>query len=412
MNTLVQSLLLRRTKTTKSAETGAEIVKLPPKEIKEHHISLSSEEKEVYDEVFSFSQVSLPSTVVILLLYTTQLFQQAMMTYMKKHQEKEDDKAYLAHMESGGRTSDYTFRPTEGNKLSGSRMAEESDGGGGDHFRPKLGPTGKDVKAHHLLVLLLRLRQICCHPGLIKSMIDTEARAAAGAIEDKELGADGVDDDLVSQLADMSLTSGASSKDQEIQSCLNLDNPVFKERRQSSKIAKVVEELTRIHERYEETGVMEKAVVVSQWTSMLEIIKSHVEKVGLRCTEINGKVPVKLRGDVVTAFNRKGAAPHVMLLSLAAGGVGLNLVGANHLFLLDMHWNPQLEQQACDRIYRVGQTREVTIHRFLCEDTVETRIQDLQRKKLDLAEGVLTGAKRTGANKLTMDDLKMLFNVQ
>ncbi len=76
----------------------------------------------------------------------------------------------------------------------------------------------------------------------------------------------------------------------------------------------------------------------------------HVERVGLRCAEINGKVPVKMRGDVVEAFNRKDRPPQVMLLSLAAGGVGLNLVGANHLFLLDMHWNPQLEQQACDRV--------------------------------------------------------------
>ncbi len=86
--------------------------------------------------------------------------------------------------------------------------------------------------------------------------------------------------------------------------------------------------------------------------SSQEIIKVHVERVGLRCAEINGKVPVKLRGDVVEAFNRKDRPPQVMLLSLAAGGVGLNLVGANHLFLLDMHWNPQLEQQACDRVSR------------------------------------------------------------
>ena len=124
-----------------------------------------------------------------------------------------------------------------------------------------------------------------------------------------------------------------------------------------------------------------------------------------------GKIPVKDRGDIVENFNRKTRGPQVMLLSLAAGGVGLNLVGANHLFLLDMHWNPQLEAQACDRIYRVGQTKDVVIHRFLCENTVETRIQDLQRKKLELAEGVLTGAKRSNANKLTFDDLKMLFNV-
>ena len=101
-----------------------------------------------------------------------------------------------------------------------------------------------------------------------------------------------------------------------------------------------------------------------------------------------------------------------MLLSLAAGGVGLNLTGANHLFLLDMHWNPQLEAQACDRIYRVGQTKEVVIHRFLCEETIETRILHLQQKKLELADSVLTGAKRSGANKLSFDDLKMLFNVE
>ena len=123
-----------------------------------------------------------------------------------------------------------------------------------------------------------------------------------------------------------------------------------------------------------------------------------------------GKIPVKERGDIVTSFNRTGRGPHVMLLSLAAGGVGLNLVGANHLFLLDLHWNPQMEAQACDRVYRVGQNREVTIHRFLCEDTVEARILDLQKKKLDLADGVLTGAKRS--NKLTFDDLKTLFELK
>merc|ERR1711893_106123 len=117
------------------------------------------------------------------------------------------------------------------------------------------------------------------------------------------------------------------------------------------------------------------------------------------------------RGGIVNDFNRVNAGAQVMLLSLAAGGVGLNLVGANHLFLLDMHWNPQLEAQACDRIYRVGQKREVKIHRFVVEGSVEERILQLQEKKLNLANDVLTGAKRTGANKLSFDDLKMLFQV-
>merc|ERR1719492_555004 len=145
---------------------------------------------------------------------------------------------------------------------------------------------------------------------------------------------------------------------------------------------------------------------------MLGIIKAHVSKIGMKCAEINGQVPVKQRGDIVEDFNKNPRGAQVMLLSLQAGGVGLNLVGANHLFLLDMHWNPQQEAQACDRVYRVGQKREVTIHRFLTEETVESRILQLQTKKLDLANNVLTGAKRTGGNKLTFDDLKMLFDLQ
>merc|ERR1712142_54575 len=167
----------------------------------------------------------------------------------------------------------------------------------------------------------------------------------------------------------------------------------------------------RLKKKKAEGEGTEKAVIVSQWTGMLNIVKAHLKNLGIKCAEINGQVAVKLRGDIVQDFNKNMNGPQVMLLSLGAGGVGLNLVGANHLFLLDMHWNPQLESQACDRIYRVGQIKEVTIHRFLCEGTVEVRIMDLQKKKLALADGILTGAKKSNANKLTMQDLKSLFEV-
>jgi transcription termination factor 2 len=80
-----------------------------------------------------------------------------------------------------------------------------------------------------------------------------------------------------------------------------------------------------------------------------------------------------------------------MLLSLQAGGVGLNLIGANHVFMLDMHWNPALEVQAADRCHRVGQLRDVVIHKFVTKDTVEERILLLQEKKLLLAKNVLEG---------------------
>ena len=92
---------------------------------------------------------------------------------------------------------------------------------------------------------------------------------------------------------------------------------------------------------------------------------------------IDGAVTATDRQRAMDEFNTKDTAS-IMLLSLKAGGVGLNLTGANHIFLFDTHWNPSLEAQVCDRIYRVGQDRAVTVHVFLCENTVEERIMQLQ----------------------------------
>jgi len=97
-----------------------------------------------------------------------------------------------------------------------------------------------------------------------------------------------------------------------------------------------------------------------------------------------------------------------LLLSLKAGGVGLNLMSANHMFLLDVHWNPQLEAQACDRVYRVGQTKPVYLYKFICTNTIETKITNIQYNKLKIAENLLKGTSAVSSN-LTIDDLKEIF---
>jgi len=364
MNTLVRSLLLRRTKETKSQVTGECIVNLPEKFKIEHKVELADMERKVYTEVFSFSQAAL-----------------------KRYMEQNEEKQEMREMGFSGGEREKSKRDD----------ARESQGG----HSSEMGNQPENVKAHHILVLLLRLRQICSHPGLIKSMLDTETKANEG-LQDEA----GEELDLISAMEDMRVGEG----DNDGKKILDLSNPVFASKRTSSKIDTVVEELLELKRKGKETGVVEKTVIVSQWTSMLQIVKVHVEAMGMSCTEINGQIPVKLRGDIVNEFNDNARGPQVMLLSLAAGGVGLNLTGANHLFLLDMHWNPQLESQACDRVYRVGQKKEVKIHRFVVRDSVEEKILLLQQKKLSLANDVLTGAKRAGANKLTMDDLKMLFS--
>lgn len=98
-------------------------------------------------------------------------------------------------------------------------------------------------------------------------------------------------------------------------------------------------------------------------------------------------------------------------MSLTAGGVGLNLVAANHLFLVDIHWNPQLEAQACDRIYRLGQTKPVNIYKFICENTIESTIQSIQYNKLLIANNLFGGCSKVESTKITLDDLKQIFNM-
>lgn len=101
--------------------------------------------------------------------------------------------------------------------------------------------------------------------------------------------------------------------------------------------------------------------------------------------------------------------PKILLLSLCAGGVGLNLTGANHLFMMSVHWNPQLEKQAEDRIYRVSQVKPVTIYKFRATGTIEERIHEVQLKKIEMANQLLGHGPAAGINRLTIDDFKELF---
>jgi SNF2 family DNA or RNA helicase len=110
---------------------------------------------------------------------------------------------------------------------------------------------------------------------------------------------------------------------------------------------------------------------------------------------------------VVGAFQREDGPP-VLLVSLRAGGTGLDLTAADHVFLLDPWWNPAVEDQAADRAHRIGQTRPVLVHRLVARETVEERILELQTRKRALADAALGGLDPAGA--LTREDLLALLD--
>jgi hypothetical protein len=143
-----------------------------------------------------------------------------------------------------------------------------------------------------------------------------------------------------------------------------------------------------------------KALVFSQWTSLLDRIEPRLKSAGLPFARLDGST--RDRPAVVASFqDEKG--PPVMLISLKAGGAGLNLTAADHVFLVDPWWNPAVEDQAADRAHRIGQERPVFVHRLVALGTVEERILALQGEKRALAEAALSGAERAAA--LTREDL-------
>jgi len=147
-----------------------------------------------------------------------------------------------------------------------------------------------------------------------------------------------------------------------------------------------------------------KALVFSQWTTLLDRIEPHLRAAGMAFTRLDGTTRDRAR--VVHSFQDE-AGPPIMLVSLRAGGTGLNLTAADHIFLLDPWWNPAVEDQAADRAHRLGQTRPVLVYRVVAQDTVEERILALQEKKRTLAEAALEGADRAAA--ITREELLTLL---
>jgi SNF2 family DNA or RNA helicase len=147
-----------------------------------------------------------------------------------------------------------------------------------------------------------------------------------------------------------------------------------------------------------------KALVFSQWTTLLDRVEPHLRTAKIAFTRLDGTTRDRAR--VVRRFQEDAALP-VMLISLRAGGTGLNLTAADHIFLLDPWWNPAVEEQAADRAHRLGQTRPVLIHRMVARDTVEERMLDLQQRKRALADMALADA--AGAVSITREDLVALL---
>jgi len=171
--------------------------------------------------------------------------------------------------------------------------------------------------------------------------------------------------------------------------------------------------LSRLTEMLEEViSLDERALVFTQFVEMGKLAQAHLQETFKKeVIFLHGGVPKKKRDEMIERFQTEEDGPNIFILSLKAGGTGLNLMRANHVFHYDRWWNPAVEDQATDRVYRIGQSRNVQVHKFLCAGTLEERIDDMIESKKDIASNIV-GSGENWLTELSTNELKNLFALQ
>ena len=222
-------------------------------------------------------------------------------------------------------------------------------------------PGQLDQMRFHLLSSLLRLRQICCHPALLGASEPAPATSTPRKRAKK--------------FAQKEVDPTESAK---LDALMELLEPLIEEG--------------------------QKVLVFSQFVGMLDLIQQELNKRSWQHFSLTGQTDN--RGDLVEAFQQsEGAA--VFLISLKAGGAGLNLTAASYVVLFDPWWNPAVEAQAIDRTHRIGQKSTVIAYRFVAKDTIEEKIRLLQQKKSEMAQDIF--GEENFARALSLDDFHYLL---
>jgi SWI/SNF-related matrix-associated actin-dependent regulator of chromatin subfamily A3 len=162
--------------------------------------------------------------------------------------------------------------------------------------------------------------------------------------------------------------------------------------------------LIRLIQLVKETPPGIKSVIFSQWTSMLEIVGNELQKNRISYTLFTGQLSRVKRDEALMEFKSYNGT-NVLLISLKCGSVGLNIIEASQVFLMDPWWNTSIEQQAIDRVHRIGQMKTVNVFKFVMKNSVEDRVLYIQNSKNDLIKNVFSNIK--GANSLASNSKKL-----
>jgi SNF2 family DNA or RNA helicase len=183
-------------------------------------------------------------------------------------------------------------------------------------------------------------------------------------------------------------------------------HPPGGEDKRSGKLLWLIELLEEI------TAVGDRALIFTQFAEMGHLLRSYLQQwLGVPTLFLHGGSSAKQRKSMVERFQDDPDGPPIFILSIKAGGVGLNLTRANHVFHFDRWWNPAVENQATDRAFRIGQQRNVQVHKFVCTGTLEERIDEMIERKKALAESVV-GAGENWLTELSTNELREMVTLR
>ncbi|KAJ6541844.1 P-loop containing nucleoside triphosphate hydrolase protein [Mycena capillaripes] len=174
----------------------------------------------------------------------------------------------------------------------------------------------------------------------------------------------------------------------------------------STKLDALIQNLRKLREQ----DPCFRAVVFSQFTSFLDLIQAVLKRERFEQYRFDGSMDVKKRGAALDEFRALTRKPKVLVVSLKAGGVGLNLTTANHVFMMDCWWNAATENQAIDRVHRIGQEKTVYVKHFIVSNTIEGRILRIQKRKTAIVkEAFRGGGGAAGTDPESIENLKIMF---
>ncbi|KAG9222353.1 hypothetical protein CCMSSC00406_0002688 [Pleurotus cornucopiae] len=394
---ILESILLRRQKDSKDSD-GKPIVDLPPKEVRVEKLEFSPLEHKLYDSIYAtvklnFDQLSAKGLI-------TKNYTHILAMLMRLRRAVLHPSLVLGNTEEITADGDGTVdkdelvqKLTEDESKAKNAFAEKVLAGLADEDEAEC-PICFDVMDVPTIIPVCMHK--CCKDCIVGFLASCEEKGEVPRCPTCSRGP-------VKQADLIEILRTKARDGSEAPTRVILRRNDFNS---STKLDALVQALRRLRDQ----DPLFRAVVFSQFTSFLDLIQVALQRDGFDQYRFDGTMDVKKRSTMISEFKEPSQSPKVMIISLKAGGVGLNLTNANHVFMMDCWWNAAIEQQAIDRVHRIGQEKTVYVTHFIIANTIEGRIQRIQQRKTAIVnEAFRGGSKDKGGEAESVENLKIMF---